>query len=51
MEVVRSPGSATMPNPHDDEAMVFTTFFDARLHIPSVSLFTRVLGIYQAEIA
>ena len=48
---VYAPGSETVPNPRDDEAVVFVAFLDAGLWIPCVDLVTEVMWLYGVELA
>lgn len=49
--IVRSLGMEMVPEPWEDEAMVFIAFFDTGLWIPSVRLVAGVLRLYGVELA
>lgn len=49
--VMRAPRAETTPALRVDEAMVFVTFFDAGLRIPTVDLVAGVMRLYGVELA
>lgn len=51
MEKVRAPRAKTVPEPREEEAVVFAVFFDASHRFPCVALVDQVLRLYHLELA